>query len=183
MSIMETFLRILNRDSKTVLNTKCYKERDYLTERLKTLTNELSTCIGYVEVLEKPVFRVNVRDVINGYNLLAADPEYVVVDDWKTLLTRIHNKLMSKYKYTREVFDCDDIALLYASVVSFSAYKSGLVRQPAFAIVWSDRHAFNLFIDINNKAWIYEPQSNCVIGELGKYKKDPYNVKRIWFMV
>ena len=47
-------------------------------------------------------------------------------------------------------------------------------------ITWSRRHAYNAFIDSDNKVWIYEPQSGSVVGLLGE-TEEPYDTALIWF--
>ena len=182
MSTMETLMRLFNIKSA---ETKCIRDKKYLTERLETLSNELSKCIGPIEITEEYETKINPYSIIKGYDLVVADREYVTysICNWMAILTRLHKNLVSEYNYLKDIWDCDDCAILYSTILAFSAYKAGLSNQPAFAIAWSDTHAFNLFVDSNNRIWIYEPQVDVVIGELGIYKAALYNVKRIWFMI
>ena len=187
MSIIDLLMKMLSKGQKTeTVDVECHKERKYLTERLETLTKELSACIGPVEILEQPQQEISPRTVINAntYDLVIADNEYMSMpmEDWYTLLSRIHKNLIYKYKWTKDIFDCDDIALLYSSILSYSSYKAGMIKQPAFGIAWSNTHAFNVLIDSEDRVWIYEPGSNTVIGRLGNNNGDTYDVKRIWFL-
>ena len=182
MSTMETLMRLFGIKSA---EAKCIRDKKYLTERLETLSNELSKCIGPIEITETYETKISPYNIIKGYDLVVADREYVTYSlyDWKIILKRLHKHLGSKYKYLKDIWDCDDCAILHSTILAFSAYKAGLSNQPAFAIAWSNTHAFNLFVDANNNIWIYEPQTDVVIGEIGTYKYALYDVKRIWFMI
>ena len=102
--------------------------------------------------------------------------------DWISIISRLHLNLGNRYEWTKSIYDCDDIALLYASTLAYSAYRAGLTKQPAFAIAWSYTHAFNLLIDSNNTVWLIEPQVGKIVGKLGGVHDDTYNVQKIWFM-
>ena len=104
------------------------------------------------------------------------------LDDWKKVLTKIQQTFKAVWTY--EIFDCDDFALLTSAMLTYAWYKSVatvLSLQLAFGIAWSKTHAYNVFIDNNRKVWIYEPQTNEIIGELGKTSA-PYDTIEIWFM-
>jgi len=82
---------------------------------------------------------------------------------------------------------CDDFALLMAAMVAYSSYKSGFNKQLAFGIAWSMVHAYNVFITKDDKVWVYEPQTNVIIGEANEIKKGKSNdyiyfTREIWFM-
>lgn len=74
---------------------------------------------------------------------------------------------------------CDNFASLMASKLQFAAYKSGFTQQPAFGYAVSRTHAYNCFI-CDGMVHIYEPQTNRVIGELGKTPA-PYDTIKVWF--
>lgn len=159
-------------------------DTDYLTDRVKTLSNELSRCIGVIGITEGYKAIVSPYDIIHNYDMVVADADYLVynIDDWKAIVSRLHQKLEGKYEWTKSVYDCDDIALLYASTLAYSAYREGFLRQPAFAIAWSRTHAFNLLIDSAKTVWIIEPQNGKFVGRLVHNTNPSYDVKKIWFM-
>lgn len=159
-------------------------DTDYLTERVKTLSNELSRCVGPIDITEKHQASVQPHYILGKYDLVIADYDYLLytIDDWSSIIARLHRQLGEKYEWTKSVYDCDDIALLYASTLAYSAYRAGLSKQPAFAIAWSDKHAFNLLIDDNKTVWLVEPQTGSIIGRLNNNYDDMYDVKKIWFL-
>lgn len=166
-------------------SNKCScKDIDYLTKRIETLSEELSLCIGPVDIIEEHKTEVSPYDAIYGYDMVAADAKYLTYtfEDWQSIMFRLHRHIGDKFKYNSDISDCDDFALLYASTLAYSAYREGLSKQPAFAIAWSYTHAFNLFIDDEDTAWIVEPQLGTIIGRLGENNGDSYDVKKIWFM-
>lgn len=168
-------------------NAFCIKECsdiDYLNKRIESLSAELSHCIGPMLIIEEQNKSINPHKIISGYDMVIADAEYhtYTVEDWTTIMYRLHKHFGNKVTYKTNVSDCDDFALLYASTVAYSAYRAGLSNQPAFAIAWSNTHAFNLFIASNNTVWLYEPQNGNIIGLLGSLNGDAYDVKKIWFL-
>lgn len=164
-------------------NREC-PDTDYLTERIKTLSEELALCIGPIDLTEETQTSINPHHIIKGYDLTIADAEYLTYtfDDWKSIMFRLHQHLVDKFKYVTDVGDCDDFALVYTSTLAYSAYQAGLSKQVAFGIAWSNTHAFNVAIDDKNNVWVIEPQSGSVIGELGTDLGESYNVKKIWFL-
>ena len=174
---------------KLICNIVCKRKDspdiDYLTERIKILSNELSYCLGPIDIIEIHKTEVNPHHIITGYDMVIADEKYLTYDikDWKTILMRLHRNLANKSKYRKSIWDCDNISFIYSSILSYSAYRAGLSKQPAFAIAWSNTHAFNLFIDNNNNVHIYEPQSGTFKGLLGNSLNESYCVKKIWFMI
>lgn len=177
-------MNIINIIRDIFCGTPSCPDTDYLTERITTLSDELSKCIGPIDIIEDYQTKINPYYVIKGYDVRQADVEYLTYmpTDWSAILTRLHRHLGSKYEWTKDIYDCDDIALLYASTVAYSAYRAGLSIQPAFAIAWSNTHAFNLIIDHTNVSWIVEPQTGNVVGRLDEDNGDMYDVKKIWFM-
>ena len=59
----------------------------------------------------------------------------------------------------------------------------GLNKQSGnmYPITWSQNHAYNLFITTEDTCEIHEPQSNAIVGRLGKIS-GIYETKKIWFM-
>lgn len=163
---------------------QCIKDRDYLTERVTTLSRELGSCIGTINITETSGGKICSYDTFSDYDIICADIYYqkYSYDDWITILTRLYENISDKLEYTPEICDCDDFALLYSGILSYSAYKSGLTIQPAFCMLWSRTHAFNGFVDNQNRMWIFEPQNNKIIGQLRENNDKTYDVQKIWFM-
>ena len=159
-------------------------DTEYLTERIETLSDGLAHCIGPIDIIEEHKAVTSPYDAIYGYDMVAADAAYLAytIEDWKSIMYRLHRHLGDKLEYSPNISDCDDFALLYASTLAYSAYRAGLSKQFAFAIAWSDTHAFNLVIDSDHTSWIVEPQTGDIIGRLGDDNGDAYDVQKIWFM-
>ena len=162
----------------------CENKVTYLNRRIESLTRSLSESISPVVInakqknIAKPYNIANIKDCEVG------DLEYYsfTLAEWKTILTDIYNELKPKETYTTRIFDCDDFALVFSGILAYSAFKSGFVLQPAFAIAWSNTHAFNLFVTSDNKVYLYEPQSGKIMTWNEANKIDSYKVRKIWFM-
>ena len=165
------------------LQQKYDEDTQYYEERIKTLTEQLMKSIEMPDLssYKSKAKLINPRDYIKIPNSAFADYFYLALplNDWKEVLTKIQNTF--KATWTEEVFDCDDFALLFSAMLTYSCYKSNFKNQLALGICWSYTHAYNCFIDSDGKVWIYEPQNNTVIGELGKTPA-PYNTIEVWFM-
>lgn len=164
-------------------NREC--NTNYYVKRIETLSTELARSLGPIDIIEESTGEVNPHHVIKGYDMVIADAKYLTytIENWGNILHRLHRDLGNKYKWIENVYDCDDIALLYSSILAYSAYRAGLTKQPAFGIAWSNTHAFNLFIDSDNGVYLYEPQSGTFKGLLGNSIHELYCVKKIWFMI
>ena len=163
---------------------QCEKDKKYLAERVTTLTNALSERVSSIEITETAVGEIRPNDILRGYDSICADVEYLTytLKDWQAMLKRLHEDVQINVKYTPEICDCDDFALISSSGLALGAYKSGLATQPAFCIMWSRVHAFNGFIDNHNRVWIFEPQGGRIIGRLGGDNGKSYDVQKIWFL-
>jgi len=122
-----------------------------------------------------------------GYSdVVVADIKYLSVPKkkWKKLLLRIYDSIRPLEEYIPELFDCDDYATIFSSLVILTFYTNfkWAKHQLAFGIAWSNIHAFNLFIDNEERVWVYEPQNNRIVGEIHEVKEGIYKVKKVWFM-
>ena len=172
----------------TELQKKYDEDCKYYEDRINTLTQQLLKSIEMPDLSEfvSKVKLIEPRSLIWNVvpNSTFADWNYYTLplDDWKKVLTKIQQTF--KAVWTQEIFDCDDFALLTSAMLTYAWYKSIgniLNNQLAFGIAWSKTHAYNVFIDNDRKVWIYEPQSNIILGELGKTQA-PYDTIEIWFM-
>jgi len=167
-------------------NQKLKRDVVYWEERAKHLMDALSSAIQIPDISDLIEPRVLVKPWTEfdwkGYDFLAADSEYYAFskENWKGILTRVFEekeKVMGTWK--PQVADCDDHALTMSSLVALTFKESGLDRQGAFFIIWSTRHAYNGFIDDTRRIWIYEPQTNEIVGVLGE-TTEPYNSRLLW---
>jgi hypothetical protein len=168
------------------LQQKYNDDVQYYEERIKTLTELLMKGLTLPDLsdFKSKATLIEPHQIIwkyGFYNSSFADLNYYALDfeSWKSVLTKISRTFVANW--TNEVFDCDDFALMFNAMLIYSVYKSGFDKQLAFGIAWSKTHAYNIFIDSNNKVWIYEPQTNQIVGELGKTLA-PYDTIEIWFM-
>ena len=169
-----------------ICNDHCKKENEYLVERVRILSHLLSESIQAVDIRAKRIQKVNpVKIIDNIDDIVIADYPYLAFDydSWRNNLTKIYNELKNQLHYTPSIFDCDDFALIFASTVAYSAYKSGWDIQPAFCIIWSANHAFCGFICDNGEVFIYEPQSDTIISKIDEtYGGKMYKARKVWFM-
>ena len=175
--------------TETIRNILCnniYRDKiEYMTERIQTLSNLLAKSIQPVNIAAKETQNVNPVEIIDTIDdVVIADYPYLAMDydSWQDNLKRIYLELIDKLSYEAEIFDCDDFALIFASTVAYSAYKSGWHNQPAIGIAWSINHAFLLFICNNGDVYLYEPQSGMVIGKIDDSLGRMYRVKKVWFL-
>jgi len=67
--------------------------------------------------------------------------------------------------YENERFDCDDFAFRLMGQLSVPGYA-----ELAKALVWSDVHALNGFLDTNLDWWFIEPQGDTISDRLEKWQ-------------
>ena len=84
--------------------------------------------------------------------------EYYSLTDIKQASEFSDESHIQYQKWIKEAYDCDEF-----SFASMGYWNQGL-KQFAYGIAWSQSHAFNIFIDNENKIWIVEPQSNKYIS-------------------
>ena len=172
------------------LQKKLKEEEEYYENRINTLMELINSFITEEDkqllTIQKPKVIVNPLALGFGY---VADVNYYALDleDWKRILKvayRVRQRVFERianYKeyYDLEAFDCDDYALLTNAIIVLIARYLKLDYQLAFAIAWSDTHAFNIFIANNNTIYIYEPQN----GNIYSYPiSSDYQIKEVWFM-
>ena len=168
---------------------QCEKDKAYYAKRVKTLSKALANSVVLPDIRNfiKDVKEVNPWKIIGKsghYDMVTADKTYYVVplNDWIKILSDIQTQVEKVLpKWRTDISDCDDYALVMASFVVATFAKPYLDKQVAFAIAWSNSHAYNLFITTEGTYEIYEPQSNVIVGQLGK-TTGIYETKKIWFM-
>ena len=141
------------------------------------------------DVVEGNLVEVEPISVLRNYgyeDVVKADKTYYALPKkkWIKLLTRIYDNVNPLLEYNLESLDCDDYSTIYASLVALTFYlnRKTSKHQLAFGIAWSKTHAFNLFVDDKERVWIYEPQTNEVVNEIHKVRRDMYKARKVWFM-
>lgn len=169
-------------------NMKLKKDLAYYSSRAESLTFALSNAVEIPNISKFTMnkLKINPSQTINTttYNLVKADAYYYAfsLEDWKNILTAIYEQKQKIIDvWIREISDCDDHALIMAGLVASTFSKTNLEYQGAFAIAWSNSHAYNLFITDDNQTYVYEPNGGVIQGELGETDA-PYDTKMIWFM-
>lgn len=166
------------------LEMKLKEDTEYYEERIKTLEKLLleKTKLPNLSYLSGKVIEVNPRDLISISKYAQADFLYYALDynDWIKVLTEISKTFDRTWK--KEVHDCDDIALVFNAMLVEAVYKSKFKRTFALGIAWSSTHAFNIIITKTNDIFIYEPQTNRIIGKMNEITNSTYKVKEVWFI-
>lgn len=82
---------------------------------------------------------------------------------------------LARYKWTPNVFDCDDFSYVYKGQASKAAYSEGLEYSYAVGVIFGTStaggHAVNLFIDVVGNVKVIEPQN----GQIQDGKDWPYS--------
>lgn len=63
---------------------------------------------------------------------------------------------LSRDDYMSEAFDCDNFT------IALKNYWNGPNMHFPLGIAWSHKHAFNIFVDNDEKIWFIEPQSSMM---------------------
>jgi len=129
-----------------------------------------------------------VRDFYD-IEFVRADVQYHLFskEDWVTMLTAIHPLVKEALtRWTVDISDCDNYSSVMSAFVSIAFKKSGYSKQGAFAIAHTSsdeysRHAYNLFVDLDHKVWLYEPQNNTLKG-LIQDGEGIFNTGYVWFL-
>ena len=70
----------------------------------------------------------------------------------------------NEYVYAKEVYDCDDFTYRLTGQLSIPEWS-----QIADGTIWTEAHAFKLFIDDTGKLWFVEPQSDIMFDTWQPY--------------
>jgi len=162
------------------------KHRDMYIARLEHMQQALD------EAITIPTLEIHVEDewLFDPYDapwpigdVVAADTEYYALpyETWMTVLPIIQvETVKARGKWIRAISDCDNWATTMYDFMSILFLKAGLRRQGGFMVVWSRTHAFNAFMDVEGKSYIYEPQNGKVVGCLDA-SEGSYKPRKIWF--
>jgi len=135
---------------------------------------------------------VDVSTISEFYDVefVRADAEYNLFskDDWVAILTSVHPLVKEALtRWVVDISDCDNWSSVMSAFVSIAFKKSGYFKQGAFAIAHTvddepARHAYNLFVDLDRKVWLYEPQNNTLRG-LMQDGEGYFRTGYVWFLV
>lgn len=158
---------------------------------------------NYRDMLTKPIYIPKIDYTIRGalyetftpykdidtskYDIHYADLDYFATEIrvWKSILTRTHAQVKKALvKWKRNISDCDNWAYTTLDIVSMAFTKAGssFGLQGALGIAWSKTHAYNLIVDEEKTIWVYEPQTNKIIGKMDEMTDETYISKRVYFM-
>lgn len=153
-------------------------DNTFYIDRIKNLSNALIATKQTIDLEDG--FKVEPRKIVQ--NIVTADLTYIAyeVAEWERILSDLTVK--GDFEYRKSIFDCDDFALVCASTIAQSAYHANLEYQPAFCIMWSRTHAYNGFITDAREVYVYEPQTNEIMGKLGDDMGENYATTKIWIM-
>ena len=178
ITLGEEYTKLLNRIGVLTYTNKALKasveawvkEASALKAQIEVLKDE---GVFIPDISEYTVDGVpyDVYDVIDGREyryLLAADLEYdtYTYDQWIAMLTEV--QLLAEDRWKTDIYDCDNFAEVMHSYLSLAFKKAGLNKQGMFAIAWGKGHAYNVFMTRGKTMYVYEPQSNEVIGIVGE---------------
>jgi len=72
---------------------------------------------------------------------------------------------VNEHEFYDEVMDCDDFAYALHGELSVPPW-SGV----PFGIIWTNVHAFNLFVDDTDTVWYVEPQSDEMAPQIAAWQ-------------
>ena len=201
---LEEEKQILTRNYQNLMKEKlqlilnCSKdslELHNMIQELEAVIDQLEQ--GGLEVFDWPVIPnysygcVDVSSVREFYDIefVRSDAQYNLFskEDWVKILTAVHPLVMEALtRWTVDISDCDNYSSVMSAFVSIAFKKSGYTKQGAFAIAHTSsdeysRHAYNLFVDMDRKVWLYEPQNNTLKG-LIQDGEGIFNTDYVWFL-
>lgn len=180
--VLSDFLGVL----KTLVKSRCATEK----AEIASLKADLEKAIIIPDISHYLTSRKQIepRSVVNTYgqfDLVCADEAYYALSkrDWNAVLALVFEQVRKVLNtWVAEISDCDDWALLMAALMSSAFKKSGVERQGAFCVIWSNCHAYNGYVTNERKLYLFEPQNGQTINELNQALADPYKTRSIWFL-
>lgn len=119
------------------------------------------------------------------YDLEVGDLQYLTwsKDVWLAVIELIRPEVKKVLGIVKpEISDCENWAATMSNFIAHAFRNAGLDKQGAVFIAWSRKHAYNGFVDLDGKAWIFDPMfTEYLIGELGSTPEPMYKTTDIWF--
>ena len=163
-----------------------------LEQLIKQMEQEDLELFNWPKIPTYTYAAVDVSTVQEFYDVefVRADAAYNLFSkaDWVALLTAVHPLVKEALtRWVVDISDCDNWSTVMSAFVSIAFKKSGYFKQGAFAIAHtvsdeSARHAYNLFVDLDRKVWLYEPQNNTLHG-LMQDGEGYFRTGYVWFLV
>lgn len=130
---------------------------------MKTILQKIMVIIYLLIFRKYTLTRSEVHEVIRKYT----SNEYISDKNFKTMnitqFRRILRYSPIRYvPYSKKRFDCDNFSFALMGLMKL------IIGDISFGIVWTDTHAFNFFIDKDNKLWFVEPQNNKIVDKIDK---------------
>jgi len=172
----------MNKKNYEMLSKQALMYRTRIEHMQQALDESIQ--IPVLSIHTEPEWLFDPYDLIWPVNdVLVADEEYYALpyDTWMKILPPIQvETVKARGKWVKEISDCDNFATTMYDFMSILFLKAGLKRQGGFMVVWSRTHAFNAFIDVDGKSYIYEPQNGSIVGRLDE-GSGSYIPRKIWF--
>jgi hypothetical protein len=103
---------------------------------------------------------VQIQNQVYADRSFAGLPDEEAVEIWKS-------SQLSNFKWTKEVFDCDDFSYVYKGAASEHVYGTKAKIPLAVGIVFGSKpgagHAVNIFLDELGNVKILEPQNGSIV--------------------
>lgn len=146
-----------------------------IASTLLTYTTGKAVSTPTVAPLDEAALRETTRATLPAFEtgdgqIVTSDGEYYAPTDPAALAAV--GDLVDLLPYRAERFDCDNLAGAYRTLAAFVCG----VNAVGTVLDWSGGHAYNIVIDANGDATLYEPQEDRVV-ELGE--SDLYQGERV----
>jgi len=132
------------------------KENVILKEQIEALKSSETTIIEPDKLAETSYGELKI--LLSPYcsNIYLSDNVYGLTSVEQAKIFSNETRVMAK-KWVEEQHDCDEFSF------ALMGYWNDGLKQFAFGIAWSDKHAFNIFINEKKEIYIVEPQTNKFI--------------------
>ena len=164
-----------------------------LHEQIQTLNNLLSTSIPIPDIsshIDSPKMFAPYQTPIGIPMGLIADEFYYTftLPQWIEILTLIQKEVEEHALingWVTDISDCDDFAVVLNGHAVTTFVHSGLDKQGCLLYVRSKTHAYNVFVAHDGDEftpYVYEPQTNKVVGKLSEVNWEPYVTTEGWLL-
>lgn len=169
----------------------CTSDKLELLQQVRDLTALLSSRIELPDISEyvsSPVVYEPFNESLPIPLGIIADEYYYAftLQQWKDILTEIQDttkEVLTNWK--PDISDCDDWALVLNGFSVTAFVKARLSKQGALLFARSQSHAYNVFVAYTGDGftpYVYEPQTNRVVGKLVETNFEPYVTIKGWLL-